>query len=209
MKIFAFLILVLFADFAMGDDIHMCPVTAEAESSPVTPFANDDSFYFGVKTCNEMKLYIGFPDYLDSLIFKIGRTFQLTNNNGQVLAKSNQVVLDCNEMNYYWLNRINSVLTIGRGLQSGTDPLITYSNPLPDGFNWRGVFFANVGRGAGEFEERCVSSPDSVYSINLETTNESDSFPVNNNIVASSNAVIYTQTSQNTSNNQEKEQGSL
>jgi hypothetical protein len=51
-----------------------------------------------------------------------------------------------------------------------------------------------------------VSSPDSVYLINLETTNESDSFSVNNNIVASSNAVIYTQTSQNTSNNQDSEQ---
>ncbi|ELT91304.1 hypothetical protein CAPTEDRAFT_217551 [Capitella teleta] len=96
MKIFAFLIIALFADFAMGDDIHMCSTTnmnTQGYHEVKTDFADADDFYLGVKA----------------------------NPVGEVLAESDEVVLDCDKMNYYWLNKANGVLTIGRGLQSGTD----------------------------------------------------------------------------------------
>ncbi|ELU11129.1 hypothetical protein CAPTEDRAFT_209425 [Capitella teleta] len=214
MKIFAFLILVLFADFAMGNDIRMsfaAKLTKGGIHLVITDFANADDFYVGVKACTgAMVTFVNsVNENTRTVMFGNSKTntVQLWNRSHQVLAESYEVVLDCNEMKYFWMNKANGVLTVGRGLQSGTDIILQYS--LPDGFIWGRIFFQKMGEDEAEFEKQVkapFSSPDSVYLINLETTNESDSFSVNNNIVASSNAVIYTQTSQNTSNNQDSEQ---
>ncbi|ELU14474.1 hypothetical protein CAPTEDRAFT_210929 [Capitella teleta] len=143
MKIFAFLILVLVADFAMGEDIQMCFMTKMIEPDYYdlkTEFADADDFYFGVKACGEVTLEVAFPRDWESLNLAIQHTFQLWNRYGAVLEDSGDVLFDCNEMNYYWMNKANGVLTIGQGLQSGTDTFITYSsNPFPDGFNWGSV----------------------------------------------------------------------
>ncbi|ELU14461.1 hypothetical protein CAPTEDRAFT_210916 [Capitella teleta] len=162
MKIFAFLILVLIADFAMGDDIYMCFAknVSFGGSHVKTEFVDADDFYIGLKACGEPRTLLIFPNYLDSieLAFKNPdtNTFQLIKYYGkEVLVETGEVVLDCNEMKYFWLNKANGTLTIGRGLQSGTDTLTTYPNPLTDGFDWSGVFFANVGGDAAEFEKQC------------------------------------------------------
>ncbi|ELU15678.1 hypothetical protein CAPTEDRAFT_205092 [Capitella teleta] len=213
MEIFAFLILVLFADFAIGDDVHMSLAAKMKGGSHrvITDFADADDFYVGIKACTGASVIFSNSKRANTLAVSIGnlatKTAKLLNGYGTVLVDSGEVVLDCNEMKYFWMNKANGVLTVGRGLQSGTDVILQHS--LPGRFIWGEIYFQKMGEGEAEFEKQVkapFSSPDSVYSINLETTNESDSFQVNNNIVASSNAVIYTQTSQNTSNNQDSEQ---
>ncbi|ELU14441.1 hypothetical protein CAPTEDRAFT_210897 [Capitella teleta] len=162
MQIFAFLIIVLFADFAMGDDIRMCLATkiiAQGSEMIRSQLARFVDFYIGVKACSEAGMALRFPSSTwGSFYFVMGNpdtnTFQLMNNDGQVLVDSG-VVLDCNEMKYFWMNKANGVLTVGRGLQSGTDTLITYLNPLLDRLNWGHAYFEKYGAGVAEFEKQC------------------------------------------------------
>ncbi|ELU04405.1 hypothetical protein CAPTEDRAFT_216937, partial [Capitella teleta] len=135
MKIFAFLILVLFADFAMGEDIHMSFATKLYSGSyeVSTEFADADDFYFGVKACS-------------------GAAVDMS----EVVVSTGEVVLDCNEMQYYWMNKANGLLTVGRGLQSGTDIILTHE--LPEGLSWNEVYFVNLGDSVTEFEKQ-VKAP--------------------------------------------------
>ncbi|ELU11130.1 hypothetical protein CAPTEDRAFT_209426 [Capitella teleta] len=155
MKIFAFLILVLFADLTMGDDIYMCPTTnmnTQGYHEVKTDFADADDFYLGVKACGEVLVSIEFPQNKNAVELVIKNNFLLRNLVGEVLAESDEVVLDCDKMNYYWLNKANGVLTIGRGLQSATDTLMTY--PLPSELNWGRVMFGYFGNDVPEFEKQ-------------------------------------------------------
>ncbi|ELT91305.1 hypothetical protein CAPTEDRAFT_217552 [Capitella teleta] len=163
MKIFAFLILVLFADFAMGNDIRMsfaAKLTKGESHLVITDFADADDFYVGVKACTGAQVIFKNPMLPNSLRVIIGapktNTAQLWNAVKILLVDSGEVVLDCNEMKYFWMNKANGVLTVGRGLQSGTDIILQYS--LPDGFIWGDIFFVQFGEDEAEFEKQ-VKAP--------------------------------------------------
>ncbi|ELU09668.1 hypothetical protein CAPTEDRAFT_190941, partial [Capitella teleta] len=126
-----------------------------------TEFADADDFYLGVKACRGAGVLIRSTIYENSIYVVIGdpdtNIFELWSMYGEVVVSTGEVVLDCNEMQYYWVNKANGLLTVGRGLQSGTDIVLTHE--LPEGLNWNEVYFVNLGDSVTEFEKQVKAPP--------------------------------------------------
>ncbi|ELT89719.1 hypothetical protein CAPTEDRAFT_188317 [Capitella teleta] len=159
MKIFLVLTLALFADFAMGD-IDMCFMEKQTETLVFHNFTNhypgSNHFYFGIKACehNDLVIATTFETNMFMLYFKKGKIGAWKNNIRR--WSTDQVMLNCNEMKYFWIEWSEGELSFGKGLELGNGTLYTFNDadvrPELNG----GLKYFEFDGGA-EFENQCIS----------------------------------------------------
>ncbi|ELU17125.1 hypothetical protein CAPTEDRAFT_217148 [Capitella teleta] len=168
MNICLVLTLALFADFAMGD-IDMCFMENQTKNYELRTFVNHypekNHIYFGVKACPEGSLEIAayFGNYFGIMFgtegLKTAAVHVRKHINGlpDTVWSSEQVMLNCNEMKYFWMKWSEGELSIGQGLELGSRTLYTF-NDVDVRPELYAAFVHIVYRGTAEFENQCAGA---------------------------------------------------
>ncbi|ELT96413.1 hypothetical protein CAPTEDRAFT_203050 [Capitella teleta] len=137
MKIFLVLTLALFADFAMGD-IDMCYMERQTVNNItlVNHYPENNYIYFGIVACPEalLELVGNFNFYYsirlgqEKLKTAAVQIMKYTAGGLDVLWSSDQVLLNCNEVKYFWMKWSEGELAIGQGLELGSRTLYTIND---------------------------------------------------------------------------------
>ncbi|ELU05482.1 hypothetical protein CAPTEDRAFT_207295 [Capitella teleta] len=169
MKIFLVLTVALVADFAMGD-IDMCFMEKQTEVFKIRTFVDhypeNNHTYFGVKACPEDVPLIGAtfgnPAYYFFIIF--GKVFgspaavqimiEKEKGQPQILWFSKQVMLNCNEVKYFWMKWSEGELAIGQGLELGSRTLYTINDADVRPELYSSLIYM-LREGTAEFENQC------------------------------------------------------
>ncbi|ELU17126.1 hypothetical protein CAPTEDRAFT_217149 [Capitella teleta] len=165
MKICLVLTLALVADFAMGD-IDMCFMEKQTKTELrtfVNHYPENNHVYFGVKSCPENRLEIGATFFRYYFSIKFGRTKTETGavrinkyDGGGIITKwsSEQVMLNCDEVKYFWMKWSKGELAIGQGLELGSRTLYTFNDADVRSELYSGLVHV-VYKGTAEFENQC------------------------------------------------------